>query len=99
MRGAGDDRRDGPAGLRPGIAGAVEFSLLAAWVDEPEPTEEEVAAIVAAVTVLDVAGIARPAEQAPPSRWARVARREAVRRLGAGPRDEDGWRGGMAGDG
>jgi hypothetical protein len=54
----------------------------------PEPTDEEAAAIVAAVELLHFrrAGHEGPADEAkpPPSKWIAAARREAMRGLDTG---------------
>lgn len=48
------------------------------WRIEPEPTEEELAALMTAIMAL-LQATAEPApEPRPPSRWLRAARREAI---------------------
>jgi hypothetical protein len=49
-----------------------------AWRIEPEPTEEELAALMAAITASLQAVIEPGPEPLPPSRWLRTARREAI---------------------
>ena len=57
----------------------------------PEPSPEELAAIVAAVTAAmraqEAAAMATPSPPPETSRWARAGRLEAVRRLG----EADDW--------
>jgi hypothetical protein len=63
----------------------------------PVPDDDEVAALVVALSSLVVQSSVVETKPTSPSRWARMARREEVCRLGAAPRGEDGWRAGKTG--
>jgi hypothetical protein len=48
------------------------------WRIEPEPTEEELTALMTAITAMLQSLPAPEPESEPPSRWLRTARREAI---------------------
>jgi hypothetical protein len=65
----------------------------------PDPDDDEVAALLVTVASLADRSNVVETKPAPPARWLAAARREAVQRLRAAPRVEDGWRGGGGGMG
>jgi hypothetical protein len=87
----GGDRRPESVGWEPEVETEVGAASLAAWTRQPEPTAEEVAAIVALLTIGGMARRRRLAPRERPSRWLRAARQEAVRRLGAATTGAAGW--------